>query len=354
MMSASPGWRPALDTASRPQARIERLCRDATDPAALLAELGPMISDACEADAFVFSRLDPLTALWLDVADAGHASDSCDAYRRVFLRSPFADFAHAARQPERVVTVTRGEVARDPYTATYLDGYGFAQELHASYAHGGQGFGQLTLSRRQGPFAPAAARLLENSVAAITQALRRLTARETLEAIPGEHVALLMVDADGHLRAANAGGAALLEAERQAIGEASGVRMLGIVAELAARSLRAGTPLDLPPAMYVEPQSRQRYRLVTERLLDSVAAGVVLLIAEPVRALDSVALLRGTGLTEREAEVTVMTLRGLRSAEGADALAMSEHTYLSHLKAVYRKLGVSSRGELAALLLAGM
>lgn len=337
----------------RPQAKIERVCRDATDPGALIGTVAGLLEDACEADAYVFSRLDPLTALWMDVADRGHAADSCDAYRRVFLRSPFADFAHAARRSARVVTVTRGEVEPDAYTATYLDGYGFAEELHASFAHGGLGFGQLVLSRRRGAFSAAARRTVEAAVAPVTQALRRLTARETLEAVPGEQVCLLMVDRDGLLRPANVGGAALLEAERRATTERGGVRLLGIFAELAARTLREGTPLDLAPALYVEPQTRQRYRLVTERLLESVAAGVALIIAEPVRALDSVSLLRGTGLTEREAEVTLVTLRGLRSAEGADALSISEHTFLSHLKAVYRKLGVGSRGELAALLLAG-
>jgi DNA-binding CsgD family transcriptional regulator len=39
--------------------------------------------------------------------------------------------------------------------------------------------------------------------------------------------------------------------------------------------------------------------------------------------------------------------------QGAEALRLSEHTFLSHLKSVYRKLNVASRSELAALLLGG-
>jgi DNA-binding CsgD family transcriptional regulator len=72
-----------------------------------------------------------------------------------------------------------------------------------------------------------------------------------------------------------------------------------------------------------------------------------------MRALDTVELLRHTGLTEREAEVAMAAVRGLKSAEGATALGVSTHTYLSHLKRAYTKLGVSSRSDLAAVLLGG-
>ena len=50
-------------------------------------------------------------------------------------------------------------------------------------------------------------------------------------------------------------------------------------------------------------------------------------------------------LSQREAEILGMCAKGLRYAEIAGALGLSVHTVNAHLKSVYRKLMVNSRGE---------
>jgi DNA-binding NarL/FixJ family response regulator len=55
-------------------------------------------------------------------------------------------------------------------------------------------------------------------------------------------------------------------------------------------------------------------------------------------------------LTQREAEIGRLVLKGLPSPEVADLLAISEKTVRQHLTKIYEKLGVSSRGELTHLL----
>lgn len=52
-------------------------------------------------------------------------------------------------------------------------------------------------------------------------------------------------------------------------------------------------------------------------------------------------------LTPREREVLALLGRGLRSAEAAAVLKLSEHTVASHIKAIYGKLNISSRAEAA-------
>ncbi len=52
-------------------------------------------------------------------------------------------------------------------------------------------------------------------------------------------------------------------------------------------------------------------------------------------------------LTARETEVLTLIARGLRNADVAGALGMAESTVASHIKAIYRKLGISSRAEAA-------
>jgi DNA-binding CsgD family transcriptional regulator len=50
-------------------------------------------------------------------------------------------------------------------------------------------------------------------------------------------------------------------------------------------------------------------------------------------------------LSEREAEILRLIAKGLSFAEVATALDISAHTVVAHVKKIYRKLSVHSRGE---------
>ena len=52
---------------------------------------------------------------------------------------------------------------------------------------------------------------------------------------------------------------------------------------------------------------------------------------------------RPAGLTEREAEVAAMLLRGLQTKQVAQALGISVKTADHHIQSAYRKIGVSTR-----------
>ncbi|NBR91557.1 MAG: DNA-binding response regulator, partial [Rhodobacteraceae bacterium] len=53
----------------------------------------------------------------------------------------------------------------------------------------------------------------------------------------------------------------------------------------------------------------------------------------------------GSVLTEREADVLGLIGRGLRNAEVAAELGLTENTVAGYIKAIYRKLDISSRAE---------
>jgi DNA-binding CsgD family transcriptional regulator len=57
-------------------------------------------------------------------------------------------------------------------------------------------------------------------------------------------------------------------------------------------------------------------------------------------------------LTGREVQVARLVARGLSTNEIASTLFVSGHTVRDHLKAIFQKVGVSSRGELTSKLLA--
>jgi DNA-binding CsgD family transcriptional regulator/type II secretory pathway predicted ATPase ExeA/tetratricopeptide (TPR) repeat protein len=67
-------------------------------------------------------------------------------------------------------------------------------------------------------------------------------------------------------------------------------------------------------------------------------------------ALQAPAAAMGPPLTRREREVASLVASGLTSPEAAERLHVSTRTVDNHLQRVYRKLGVSSRAELAEVL----
>jgi DNA-binding CsgD family transcriptional regulator len=77
------------------------------------------------------------------------------------------------------------------------------------------------------------------------------------------------------------------------------------------------------------------------------------LVIEPAKASDVAPLLAEVyELTPREQEITALIARGLGTAEIAERLFLSRHTVRDHVKAIFDKVRVSSRGELVARLFA--
>ncbi|MFC8127091.1 LuxR C-terminal-related transcriptional regulator [Streptomyces sp. NPDC057302] len=79
--------------------------------------------------------------------------------------------------------------------------------------------------------------------------------------------------------------------------------------------------------------------------------GPVALVIEPATPADLAVLVADAyGLTSRELQVTQLVARGMTTAEIAATLFISQHTVRDHLKTVFGKARVSSRGELVARL----
>lgn len=339
-----------LLTHDRTLDQLERLCRQATNAPDLMRDTSNLLCEASNADACVMLRLDPLSALVVDSYELHDPLGRCNAFRETtFLRCLTGDFGLQAQGRQRVMEISE-DLVDDPFVEHVMRPFGYRGELAVNLAHETHAFGQIYFSRHQGPFSEAGKSLLESAVTPLTQALRRLLAEETLQAGPGQAVGLIFVDPSGRMTPASEHGSALMAAYGHRDPKRLGTPLMSM-AEIVARELRGEWQRPIPSAIFVDHQRNQRYRIVAERLLGEHPQAM--LVVEPVRALDSVELLRHAGLTEREAEVALATVRGLTSARGALSLRISEHTFLSHLKNLYRKLNVGSRGELAALLLGG-
>jgi DNA-binding CsgD family transcriptional regulator len=341
---------PVTDPALR---ELRRVCQQAADVDALIAEAGRVLGERCDAEAHLFLRIDPSSALWLGGTESGHVHAQCTAFAEVaFQRSSWADYGSWARSRQRVRTLDP-RTPNDPYVDSVVRAFGFEHEVHVNLASRGLCYGHFHVSRRAEPFAPEVVGVLQAAGPLLVQALREHRSREAIGAVAGGAIGLVRVAPNAELEPMNAAGAEVLRAFRDGPAGRRRSHPFAALAALLARTLQQPDDhTQLPGIMVVDPRHRGRYRISAERLVgDARPAGV--LIVEPLRSLDSRELLLQLGLSMREADVALTVLRGLSAATGSRALAITEHTWAHHLKQVYRKLGVGSRAELAALLLGG-
>jgi DNA-binding NarL/FixJ family response regulator len=79
----------------------------------------------------------------------------------------------------------------------------------------------------------------------------------------------------------------------------------------------------------------------------------VAVVVEPAGPGDLVSIvLESYGLTQRESEVVPLLARGLSTKEIAAEMCISRHTVNDHIKTIFSKCSVTSRGELVARLFA--
>lgn len=110
---------------------------------------------------------------------------------------------------------------------------------------------------------------------------------------------------------------------------------------------------ERPPRSRAQTRSGAWLVLHAARLSGSQSDGQIAVILEPAAAADVAPLiLQAHGLTNREAQVAQLVLRGQSTSEIVDSLAISALTVQQHLKAIFDKVGVRSRRELAAQLFA--
>jgi DNA-binding CsgD family transcriptional regulator len=88
--------------------------------------------------------------------------------------------------------------------------------------------------------------------------------------------------------------------------------------------------------------------------LNSSAGGDIAVIIEPAHPGNAAPLLLSAqGLTPRERDVALLVLRGASTQAIAAELHLSAYTVKDHLKSIFDKTGVRSRGDLVARVLSG-
>lgn len=274
-----------------------------------------------------------------------------------FWRSEAADdellrFSDLARSKSEVGTLAGLLPDGFEYSRRYREIFSaisLGDELRVVFQAGGACFGMASFVRadRGRAFSGDELDAVRQLTGSAVEILREELIAPTSRAIP-EGPVTLAVDPEGQVVARTPGAQAVLA---DLTGAAIGAIALPPTVIAPIERVRA-RPEAGPLITRVRGLSGSWYRLCVSPFEDH--PGHFALTIDPTRASDLTPIyLSSYGLTPREIEVVSNLLRGLSAKEIAAEFDISTHTIRDHIKAIYQKIGVRSRGELHARFLHG-
>jgi DNA-binding CsgD family transcriptional regulator len=334
---------------------IERLGSEDLSTQRTIEEIVHRIVGVIETDAFFAGATDPDTGLCLGAGMAYNLAEGvCHPFwEHEFLIPDFNKFADLspADPVGDLRQATGGKLTRSARYRALNAISDLEEELRATLRAGGRSWGNLQLNRYSGgaPFSESDRAFLRAAAPLAGAALRRALLEEPAHTDPSRGPGVVIIDESGSVISATAEADAWLEEL------AEGWRIyptnINIHPELLTMSVSTLTEADPRPR-------RVRLRTLNGTWLVAhasplAASGQVALVIEPAKASEIAPIvIEAYGLTAREVEVTRLIARGLSTDEIAGELFLSRHTVRDHLKAIFEKVGVSSRGELTSKLFA--
>ncbi|GIJ44372.1 helix-turn-helix transcriptional regulator [Virgisporangium aliadipatigenens] len=326
---------------------VENLCRMDLDSAQLQRRIGARLSRRLNADAFCFGTMDPSTLLVTGHVTEGIPPEAATAAaHNEYLVDDVLKFAALARADVRagVLSVAVGGNPRRSHRYRALMPLIDARdELRATFVVGGLCWGGMSLYRggRRPTFSAADAALLQRLSATIGAALRTAAHRPATGAARGPADAgVLVLDHDLRLVTAN-------PAAQRWIEELGSSGLPIAVLDVAARAQKS--------AAYgrVRDRSGRWISVQASPLTGDRPASIAVLIA-PAPTAEVIEILQlAYALTRSERAVLEQVISGASSRTIAGRLFITTATVQDHLKAIFAKVGVRSRGELVARMLDG-
>ena len=347
-------------TVARREGDLVRRCYAGLDGAAFEAEVVRSIHALLPVEAVFFATADPATLLFTGAA----AEDPLAAATAQFLDNEFGrhdvnKFHSLAIGARHVATLDAATCGQRPASARYreiMSPLGLGDELRAALVTPAGCWGYLCLHRADSPhgFTPAEVRLIGRLAPHLGNGCRQSLTVPHRDPIAATAPGVVVLHPDLTVAALTG------EAERwlaHIAGHRPGPGRLPMaVYAVAARlqSIDSGTARPgAVPTVHV-PSTTGGWLLIHASHLHSSAGGDIAVIIEPAHP-STVAplLLRSLGLTPRERDVALLVLRGASTQAIGGELHLSAYTVKDHLKSIFDKIGVRSRRDLVARILAG-
>ncbi len=364
----------AIEHARRPPRCLNRSVA-VTSPVQLRDELvrlvhrGPDVRDLTLGASRILSRSVPFEGVCLLTMDPGSLLPTGEvvenglppeAYARMAEIeqggedvNAFRALAHSDCGAASLGTATRGQLERSRRHREVRRPHGFGDELRAVLRSDSRTWGAITLLRGEdgSHFAPGDSATVASVSAVLAEGLRRATllAGDPRAEGPGS-AGLAVLAPDNSVVTADAAAEGWLAELRET---GAGAPLPPVVSAVAsrARSIVAGEPEGSALARARIRAPSGRWLLVRASALGDEPGAQIAVILEPAPAQEVAPLLADAyDLSERERAVTRLVARGLPTNAIAARLHISSWTVQDHLKAIFEKVGVTSRGELVARL----
>jgi DNA-binding CsgD family transcriptional regulator len=338
------------------------VCQEGPDERTLFEEAAARLRKLVPFDGSAWFATDPGTVLGtsplrIENVETGHCTSYWERECQVEDTLLFRDLARSRGGAGTLYESTGDQPARSARYREFLAPQGYGDELRAAFRVGRSTWGVVDLFRTRGaqPFSPDDVAVVRSVAPALGGALRSLSGEAGQGGAPD-------VVGPGTVLFDRAGNVLSLDEEAEVLltelgGPGWGDRPLPLTAVYAvvARAGAVAEGRDRGPATARLRTGSGRWLTVHASCLRgrNGGPGPTALTIEPATSSQiAPIIIEAYRLTEREQEITRAVARGLSNAEIAAELFLSTHTVRDHLKAVFGKLGVTSRGELVAKLFA--
>ncbi|MFG3705880.1 response regulator transcription factor [Micromonospora sp. NPDC047670] len=335
----------------------------AADPLDLFTRVSARLRERVVFDAAVWSATDPETGLvtapmWVQNLDGGsrcYAYWECELLEETVI--PFRELARSATAAG-ALRYNTGDLPGRSAQYRRLRGQGLIDELRAVLRAGGKPWGVVSLFRSIGrePFGPAEIDLVAGLSASLGARLRSFARPSAVPALAGASApGMILFTPEGTATSINQEARHYLALLPDGPSEPSalGLRLPISVVVTAVQARALASERDGRTAR-VRIRTRDGGWLACHASCLSGPDGLpgpTALIIEPAPASDMAPIIaEAYGLTPRELEITQHIARGLATTDIAAALFISAHTVRDHVKTIFEKTQVSSRGELVARL----
>jgi DNA-binding CsgD family transcriptional regulator len=340
------------------QQEIIRLCHSGLDSRTLRVELLKRLQTVIPFDYVYFSTTDPATQFSTSsvMVEQPPAWLMSIFLENEFLQDDYNKFSDMVRQRQTVAVLSQSTGYEPQRSQRYRDmllPLAMEDELRAIFVTDAACWGTLCLHRQpsRSHYTAAEADYLAQLAPHIADGLRKALLLDHIaptSAPDGPGVLILTDDLAVVATTATAEYwltelAAMEKDQHHALPRPIRTVVAGL------KAVERGSVSNVMPKIRLHTRSGQWLVLYASRLNNTENPAQITVIFEMAQAADiALLMMQAYLLTKREAEVTQCVLRGWTTTEIAGNLHISANTVQDHLKAIFDKVDVSSRGELAA------
>jgi DNA-binding CsgD family transcriptional regulator len=332
-------------------AAVASACRSGLDADALRAAVLPRLRKAVPVDALWWASADPATLLFTRSYREELPADSGPYFvANEFLHQDVNKWSELARDTSGVRTLMQATEGRPARSDRYRDIFaplGLQDELRAVLRIRDACWGYLCL-HRQGPhvFSPAEALFVQRLAPHLAEGLRMgLLRRACDSADAAQGPGLVMLTEDGAVAGMNGAAGQWLE---ELGGRADGSELPVEVSALAVMLRTMPAFGAAMPRLQVRTRSGRWAVLHASWLSSDADQTVTVIFQEAAPAEVAPTIMAAYGLTDRERTIAALVCQGKSTREIAGQLHLTSDTVQDHLKSVFDRTGVHSRGQLVA------